>query len=580
LVNSKPDWLDGDAKAPVSPATALLRAWAVPAIAMLSAIWVFAVAMYGIGIGHSSLPQYDDWEEVSAAQHFFNLFGQYNEHRFALSRLFFIVDKSLFAGSTRFTLAALIAIQLTHALLLTFVFSRTRNCTRREFLLAASLAVSLLFWLVQHETLVWSFNIHFVAIFTLATAAFATYALVPGWRGTAVSIGLAVVAAFTMANGTFVLVLLVGLAIMLRRPMIEILLLAASAILTFGVFFIGYKFWVLGAPQGSWLEVADQCSRFSLMVLGSPFEQALRAIAAPHLTYGTPALWLGGLGVAGFLLLTARCLVGRNNTAPAQYVLLYVMAFVLVTTAMTAAGRIVFGLPTALSSRYCTPTLIFWLAAILLSWSFVKEARRRRALVDGGVVAICLVVAMTQVPLLANLQPELLRQREKEASVLSGITDPGVLIRMHPDPKTLRAQVALMKSARSSIFANDWANWLGSSISDVAASSRSCAGHLDAITPLATGGEWRVRGWAWNTRTRTVPSLVLLANRNGTIVGYGRFGEQRPDVLEADRGVTDLLSGWVGYFSSPKAAPIEAYAFDEQSRTVCPLLVSAPGWSP
>ena len=566
-----------------------LAARILAGVASLFATWILATTLYGIASAYSPLPFWDEWDSVTAAQHLSRLVEQHNEHRIVLSRLVFIADKAWFSGSNKLSLAVLLIIQLLHVALLVYVFSRARSLQPEETIGAWAIAISMLFWFWQSETLAWGFNVHFVTVYALATASLAIYALDNTRSGLAITVLLASIATFTMANGLLLFPLLVSLAVWLRRPRGQLVFLVIATAVVWSIFFWGYRFGVHEPERGAPLFLLIHAIGYALAFIGGPFGGPLGHLleSGPSIIGLRPGIWpqaismvIGGGGLAFLILAGAYLAAHRKKASPAQLVLLHLMMFVLATALLTASGRMQFGLSQALSPRYGTAALLFWTAASFLLWSLVsRDNHSLRNLVLAGIAVVGLFAAWTQLPLIGYAENATLTRKEAETALLSRVHDPEVLSRIYPNVLFVEQQAELLRKERISIFVEPWSHWLGASIAQHAqvTSADACLGYLDEITPLTstTPSGWRARGWAWDRLSQSTPEAILLALEDGTIVGFALPGFARPDVRRLVSEVKISSSGWQGHLSVARPQRIIAFALLRRGliggREVCPL---------
>jgi hypothetical protein len=97
--------------------------------------------------------------------------------------------------------------------------------------------------------------------------------------------------------------------------------------------------------------------------------------------------------------------------------------------------------------------------------------------------------------------------------------------------------------------------------------STNCKGHVDAVS--ATGKDaYQVTGWAWDGDSSAYPDWVVLV-RDGNVIGLGKPGIQRPDVLAAVPSIDKLRVGWQGIAGGPSGLGtdnIEAYVSSRSGR--------------
>jgi hypothetical protein len=561
---------------PVNASVAQMEA-TFSACALIVALIVTAITVYGVIKAYCPIPYYDQWGEVTVQQHLDRLLSQHNQHKILFPRLIFIADKLLFAGTDEFNLTLILLIQFVHAWLLISLLSRTRKMSEVEIASGGAIALSLLFWMYQGENFTSGFQVQFVGVFAAATGAFMALALTSGLRGAAASVILGGIAAFTMANGTLVPLLLVSLAVWLRRPRGQVLFLIIMAGLVMALFFYRYQVKVQDVPLSM---LFTRAAPYALAYIGMPFATRV------DLTLGQlgnaqallfPARLFGMFGVAIFIS-SVGVLVWRPHLAsPARLALLHAMAFIIATALMTEFGRI-----NPYASRYGTAALVFWAAAILLLWSFRPRQSRRWALASSvTALTIAVIIATAQEPFINSAHEASLGRQQATTALLSHVVDNEAFERIFPWAGNvarsdvaafLLAQAKEMRAEGLSIFGKRWANWLGTPLNTHAdiISNRRCVGSLDEISiPTQYNPMSRVRGWAWDRTAGTVPSVILLTDTSGIVVGYALPGSERPDVKTAHPQLNGR-TGWEGH-ASGQDLKISAYALLRSEREACLL---------
>ena len=555
-------------------------------VALIFAAWIVATTLYATGAYYSPLLFWDAWHEVGSAQHIDHLFDQSNEHRLVVSRLVFIADEKLFGGGGKLNLVVISLMQAAHAVLLVYLFARARPIDRWYLAGTAAFVTSMLFWLYQTETLAWSYNVHFAAVFLIASAAFAVLALWESPGGLATAMVLGTIGAFTMANGIFILPLLISLAIWLGRPWWQIAVLALGAAFVLVAFLAGYH---IGAspssPEASLAKIGDAL-RYALAFLGAPFGYAVQ-IASSGVGGGSLELKVRSaiaVGAAGLVLFAGSAiytLSRRGRVCPARLALVHIMMFVVVTMILTTLGRWQFGITQAFSPRYGTPALVFWTALGLTLWSFSPaNSKFARNIALTAIALVGVLIASTQVTLIAFVRDGMLSHQEGHSALLANVHDEEALRRLYSNVELIETQAKLLRAEHLSIFARPWSAWLGSPLTTYVglAAPERCAGYLDEITPIAATvpPAWRARGWAWDPSAGALPEAIILADERGAIVGFGLLGYPRPDVQNVFPEVRSSHAGWKGHFSVDGPRTVRAYAL-LADLTLCPLRVSQPG---
>ena len=121
-----------------------------------------------------------------------------------------------------------------------------------------------------------------------------------------------------------------------------------------------------------------------------------------------------------------------------------------------------------------------------------------------------------------------------------------------------------------------WPRWvaplLGKPLHAVYPRQGVCIGNTDGIGWTYTGQPSRVVlvGWAWDVAAKAPAPRIVLTDSAGLIVGGGRTGVSRPDVLAAKPAVTAEKTGWQA-LSPVLTGSVGAYGVIEDGRAVCPL---------
>lgn len=123
-------------------------------------VFILISTLFAITRSYSGMLFSDEWggdPTPSVVLH--NLFAQHNEHRIFIPRLFFLIDKYLFAGSNLFTLTANVAAQLCTAIILIGIAYREESAAPIRTAWVIGLSLGLLFSGYQYENLFWGFQI-------------------------------------------------------------------------------------------------------------------------------------------------------------------------------------------------------------------------------------------------------------------------------------------------------------------------------------------------------------------------------------------------------------------------------------
>lgn len=529
-------------------------------VLVLFAVCIAASTVFWIGRSYSALPYWDQWETVveygrlrQGDLRFVDLFRQHNEHRIAVPRLVFLADYVLFEGRNIFCLAVILAFQLLHAGLLV----RLIGDLRRPFMAAgAALVFALLLSIGQWENFVWAFQVQFVEVFVMATASYILLAKAAGaqtpvgrlglWIACAACLGVAV---FSMANGIAAVAIAALLAVAMGARRWMIAGLVALFVSLSVAHFHNYTP-VAGHPTVAYalahpLDFVTYVAAYLGNIAGPLTLRPATAFLSSELR--SVPVWLGFVGLAasagGVARVMRRVAVDRTDL-----VLLGVIAFICATAALTALGRLSFGLDQAYSSRYMTPAAVFW-AAQTVFWVRAAAPGPTWAKLAVGTVLVgiagLLCWVQWRVPQFVMRHSE--SQRLAEDSLLSALDDGG-LSGVYPRQQTVVERAEVLRRYGVSIYATPEAHWLGRPISAIAPAAKpnTCIGAFDVAEVPAENPRFvgRATGWGWDRAGHRPAERVVLTNEQMRVVGFGSVGAERPDVPKAVRGIYTRHVGW------------------------------------
>ena len=443
--------------------------WALLLAVLGAATATVSSTLYVIFHEYLPLPHSDEWDMIAqwndrwhnADSGWWHLFDQHNEHRIALPRLVFFADLGWFRATWIFTLGCLILIQLFHALLLHRLISASMRCQVPSNLIVAGIVMILMFSALQIRNLVWGFQVQFVGVFFFASLAF--YFLLrppsgqttsePPWKSSfLIGVFFCIAATFTMANG--LLVWLVGLMIGVQQKwsLKRLLIFLVLASIAWLAYFSDFQF--VSGHSNPWdgFENLWILAQYVAIYLGHPISPFWREYA----------MGIGFLGIFSTTFLGIRFLLDRGQnlyTTPAAGTLFGISVFVLLTAAITALGRIEFGLEQATSSRYATPALIYWIATctVLFSIKLQSQFSRRFLRCLGTALGFSAIASAIAFQLKA---PEIskhltLTRSAATASLLSKVYDESALKQIYPRPPQIMNTVDTLREGRLSLFSMD-----------------------------------------------------------------------------------------------------------------------------
>ena len=554
---------------------ALIRKAELP-LAILAAaagLYIFLSTVLMVVWCWTAIPYQDQWDnlilsfrEIWQSGPLTWLFRQHNEHRIAVPRLLFAIDRFLFGTTNKFTFAYILINQLSLAALVAYLSGRGGGQRIAERIWIAGVAFALLFSAMQWENLLWGFQVQFVGVDLAALATFAVLGLSrPGAAPLTAVIVLASIAVYTLASGILVPFLAVPLALWLRWPKRHVVVLGAAALGLLASYLYGYA-----TPRGHSdpiQSIARLHELFSYLLaqIGLPFGMVFYVAHIPHLRS-----WDQVCGAVGIVLfaVAAITMLRRRERGGAIPVLGATALFVIGMALLAALGRLSFGVEQASSPRYSTAGLLFWLALIVVAtmWLRHRDARLRVAAM-AAVLPLLLGLAYYQRSFLGVGRAWALPRLEATTALLANVDDAEALARVYPDASVPKDRAHLLRERHLSIFADEWSNWLGTPLTDHArlGDPAQCRGSIDGAGTIGATDHhgWRANGWVWDPAHWQVPQRVVIADVSGRVVGYG--------LAEFAKGIGGRGANWHGHFLIGQPGLVSAFALLDNGRTACPL---------
>jgi hypothetical protein len=549
---------------------ALLSVLLASAIFVSLIIWIFKFS--------HPLPYWDQWAFISdyllvrkdEGPWFRFFFSQHNEHRIAVPRAFFIADLEWFSGRNVSLVISNIGIQmLSWAGLCWLISQKLRNPLDRA--MAMALALVVVFSAAQAENFIWGFQVQFVGVY----AAMIWACIFVEKDKLLWACILALAGTLMMANGLFIWPVLLLLSLVLKKPRNFSLAYGVGFVFCLFTYLLDYK--SIGKHTSTAYALTHPVDFFGYFFayLGSA-----GGIGRPSL-----AIWVGGGEVVLLCVMTLHAWRHRAVQSSRFWTLWSIAVFIMISAAITAVGRVSFGIEQALAGRYVTPSSVF-LVSLAFAWlslgraSASTESGGHEKVVVSGVVAVLLltVVALVCVNHTRNKLEMAGRHERADMSsdaIASGVQDLRVYGMTYNEPDVIERGVVWLKSTHLSIFSTRPWSLLGSTVGveiPIAPEGR-CAGQIDDAKPFAgesrTGSSTQVNGWAWDMQTRRRPPHVLLVDASNRVTGFATEVLPRNDVVVALRAPRAVASGWAGYNS--QGAPAGAYGLIDGDSLVCKL---------
>jgi hypothetical protein len=431
--------------------------------------------------------------------------------------------------------------------------------------LAAAVCPVTLFWFLQGENLFHPMQFYTIFCNTCliaALTAFARQRLVP-------CIGFALLATFSSAHGMVIWPVLLLLGVAARRPArqsVAVGVCFAAALMTY---LAGYE-----SPDAHTNPIAAlgqpvAVLKYIVLFLGLPI-LGVGSGSAPWL-----AVLLVGTGLLAWVVSMARYFLSRSQDhTEAGLVYSGVSLAALASAAITALGRVNLSAGQALSGRYATLALLFWLGFALWLLHRWSVARPRAA---GALAFFLMAASAATIPTHIARGVEL-RQRgaEQEVAALSmmvGAPDTHAIAQyVNPKPDLTFRYVQRLRARRQSFIARPETAWLGKPLAELfrIVPQGSCEGVFDQLR--SRPGAAQTLGWAWDRDSGDPFDWIVFSDPEGIIRGLARTRLDRADVAQAFDNPEMAEAGWRGTVAAPPGSPPPAaYGVSEGRRSACPI---------
>jgi hypothetical protein len=394
------------------------------------------------------------------------------------------------------------------------------------------------------------------------------------WLTTAIVLGILTTG--TMGNGLLVWPLLIVMAFSIRLQKQAVALVAFAGVVTWVAYLYGY------APSsavtiGRALAKAPQILVFASAYLGSAVDEPLLTIAnAIHVDVNAYRVALsasaGFSGLAWFVVLVVDA-VRRRTRDVDEIALLHIVGFLVASAGMTALGRVQFPLTDALTSRYVTPSLLFWASLMVLTlarqWASAEHPPVR---VQVAVLAAAIFIGgIVQIPKILYGIEAGNYLREGEYALINDAYSPGIWSRFYPRPIDMVPVVNFFRANHLASFEPTWTGWIGEPLSAHfrIAPDLACLGAWDGVAPLADGPAAIAEGWAFDRPFNRAPDRIVFSDESGRILGFAPVTRSRPDVSVAHPRIGGRRVGWIGFLRTGSRAKLTAYLVQGDGTGVC-----------
>jgi hypothetical protein len=541
------------------------------------------------------LPFWDEWDMPGGllmdwyrgTLTFGELFHQHNESRKFFPALLYLCMAKIGGWDVRATMALVFVSVCVIATLTYRLLRQMPGATTLSALTAWVVVTFLCFSGSQFENFLWGIQIEpfFPGLALLAIIAVNMSKVPFHWR-TICTIGLALVATYTFANGMLLWALGVPLPpkadTSSRKKLIKwYALYAACTVISISSYFIGYFRPSNSPPFASVTANVSNLTQYLVLWAGSYF---MTPKINPQIT-GVVVIVFFVAAICGAIISAVRKRNWRTFYSP-----LLISAYACITAAVTAVGRLGFGVEQALVVRYLTFSLFFYLAIVTLVYALycseVTCFRPFGRLLSHMAVAIVALLALVlwldcyryrirDLELLHEHNAQLLVALEWIA-VIPHNPDLGFI---YHTPEKLQEYTRVLsehKVLRLPFVGDSMARAV---MRAMPLPSDASHGQLESCS-LDKDGNLLISGWAWLPQSNRPSDCVVLGVENA-IGGFEPItvsgtGVRRPDLVAQTQNQKLMRAGFFCLFNYQNIEPaiagtIKALAIDLQGQKVYPL---------
>lgn len=484
--------------------------------------------------------------------------NQHNEHRIALAHILFWIDITFFKAHLWFLILSNYILLITICVLFLHIWHVKTN---KKMISVEFFIIIWLFSWIQFENLASPFQSEFFLAYLLPLAAFYLIHLSIADKNRSLlyfisaSI-LAFLSSETMANGIIVLPMLTLFSILGLCNWRRTIFLTILSLFSLWLFFDGYVF---GKYLSGQIIQANPINFFKyiLYYIGGPFL---------YITQNkTWSLWVaqffGVILIYGVINFSWH-FFKKQNRSSLDLVLLFFIAYIGASAAITASGRLFFGAEQAFASRYMTPALMMWLTFAMLHSDYVIANIKKVTLLS-SILIIGLIPSQLTV---FESKRDIFYERSIAVLALElRIKDSEQLKAVYPHPagdaNSNADRILLLSKVPTeqnlSVFgAYPWKNLkerLGQNVAKLDVPIEKCLGHFDKTIAIEDDARFvRVEGWIWDPISLSTPEvLTLIDKQSNEIVGFALPGYSRSDITTG-LGKNSHRVGFKGYLLSEK----------------------------
>ncbi len=454
-----------------APNTSLSRnsllIWLLASLPFL--ILIFFIVKYRVEV-----PQADEWSLVPLIEksyqgtlQFKDLWALHNEHRLLFPRLLLIQIIRISHWKTLYELFANVSFAMISFLAVLSLIKKIQISSNKTVGWLIPLLSLMIFSLNQSENWFFGWN---VQIYMNVTAVILGLILIGAyefsWGRIIAAAALGIIATYSFANG-FLFWPLAFLLLWLKRnsinkPAIVFSFWILIAAVSFFAYLPGYSRPAEHPSPWYFLHEPLSALNYCFAYLGSPllaFCKKAPAVAEwlsyKGIVVPQVILWIANYaatfaGFVGVILLFVVFRRLRMNSGNVLLICFALSSYVVLSAILSMIGRSGMGTANALSLRYITISMWFWIS-LAICYAFETQLKFRPLFLS--VLTVCLILnsiygAFYSVKVHSYLMPA--------RSELLRLQDENLLKRLYPDVEYIRKSVAIMKRYHLSVFRGDY----------------------------------------------------------------------------------------------------------------------------
>jgi len=315
------------------------------------------------------------------------LFGQHNEHRLVIPRLFVWFDVVAFRGRNVSLFVEIWLALVLHWAAICYVLERFTDFPNSLKWSLQGLFGFCIFHPNQSENLTWAFQIGFVLAFAVATMAILGVAFFRRFpRRHLLTFGVAlapVFAGWNLVGGLLVGPTVLCVAIAKRLPYRFILAVAATFLVSATLYF-----WRFRSPDPAHPPQAALANPKGILIYVLTYFGASWTRLLPHKERATALL-----SILYLAAIVVRAIGKRQRLFDFEQFCIAECIFLLSIACATAVGRLQFGVGQAFASRYQTPAMLYWGA--MASLAVISVWRHRPGHLTAALGALLIVMLLS-----------------------------------------------------------------------------------------------------------------------------------------------------------------------------------------